>query len=373
MDQLPNDVNIVSSDEKRSGVEEMWVSFQPYLLSKGYRLRPRYQPDWTPSWKAAAGLRSSDCEDSIDSMPVRVLDAIRIKDDRQVIIKVLVPRQEEGRNELAVLSRFSSQELKDHPDNHVVTCVESFPLPGEQSGHFIVMPLLGRYREPPFKTLAEIHDFLQQIFKGLIFMHENNTAHWYSSDIASANIMMDSRPLYDEPFHPVYKTLSLDAQRRIYPKYSRLEKRVRYYFIDMGFATWFQDPSSPRLITGKMARILAPEQKTNEPYNPFLVDIYQLGVVIKQDVIPQNNALGFLKQLAEEMTRLDPSTRPALTQAQRVMNTAFLGLGGVRYRWPLVPQEASFRARGIYFIWGAISEIRYWLEKVVGLFLRMQV
>jgi hypothetical protein len=77
----------------------------------------------------------------------------------------LVPTKDEGQNELAVLSYFSSRELKNQPDNHVVPCIDSFPLPDEKSSHFIVMPLFGRYREPPFKTLAEIHDFLQQIFK----------------------------------------------------------------------------------------------------------------------------------------------------------------------------------------------------------------
>jgi hypothetical protein len=98
--------------------------------------------------------------------------------------------------------------------------------------------------------------------------------------------MMNSQVLYDEPFHPVEQTLSLDIQRMIYPRYSRLEKNIRYYFIDMGFATWFRDLSVPRLVAGKAARIMAPEQKVNKPYDPFLVDIYQLGTVIMQDLIP---------------------------------------------------------------------------------------
>ncbi|CEL61116.1 hypothetical protein RSOLAG1IB_09767 [Rhizoctonia solani AG-1 IB] len=164
----PRDFDVLSSDEKRSGVEERWVSFQPYLLSKGYQLRPRYRPDWVPSWKVDTTRHPSDCEDSKDSMPVRVLDAIRTKDDLQVIIKMLVPRQGEGQSELAVLEYFSSPELKGHPDNHVVRLLDSFPIPGKESGHFIVMPLLGEFRDPPFKTIAEIHDFLQQIFKAII-------------------------------------------------------------------------------------------------------------------------------------------------------------------------------------------------------------
>jgi hypothetical protein len=40
-----------------------------------------------------------------------------------------------------------------------------FPIPGVEDGTFIVMPLLGQYNEPPFDTVVEVHDFLQQLFK----------------------------------------------------------------------------------------------------------------------------------------------------------------------------------------------------------------
>jgi hypothetical protein len=88
--------------------------------------------------------------------------------------------------------------------------------------------------------------------------------------------------------------------------------------------------------------------------------------------LQQNIALDFLKPLAEEMTRSDPSARPALTKAQNSMNIAYLGLSGVRRRWPLVPPGIGFRARGIYLIWGVISEVRHWI-KTVMLFLRLQI
>ncbi|CAE6412349.1 unnamed protein product [Rhizoctonia solani] len=365
-EQSFNDYDIVSSGNKRSGAEERWVSFQPHLLSKGYLLRPRYHPDWIPSWKTT-GLRAEYCEDSIDCMPLRVLDAMRVEDERQVMIKMLIPRQGEGENEMPILQLFSSDLLKGDPANHVVPCLDTFPIPGDELGHFIVMPLLGQYDEIPFKRIPEIHDLLKQLFEGLIFMHKHDVTH---CDISSANIMMDSRILYDEPFHPVDHNLSLDVQRMVYPRYSRLEKHIRYYFIDMGYATWFRNPSEPRLVTGKSARIMAPEQKQNTPYDPFLVDIYQLGMVIKQDIIPLNNALDFLKPLAEKMTLSDPSTRPTLIRAQESMNTAFLGLNGVKYRWPLVPREAGFRARAVYFASGVSSEIAYWLRIVLKFLLR---
>ncbi|KAB5588850.1 hypothetical protein CTheo_7704 [Ceratobasidium theobromae] len=360
-----DDSDILSNPEKRSGVEERWASFQPYLLSKGYRLRPRYQPDWVPSWRDT-DMDPLVCEDSIDSMPIRVLDAVRVRDERQVIIKMILPSQgREGEEELSVLQYFSTPPLKDDPSNHVVPCLDSFPIPGAGFGHFVVMPLLGQYNEPPFHNLAELHDFLQQLFEGLSFMHKNNVAH---RDIALPNVMMDSRALYGEPPHPVRQRLSMDIRRIIYPRYMRLEKHTRYYFIDLGFAKWFRDPTVPRITTGWQARERAPEQRRGEPYNPFLADIYQLGIMLRQDVIPQVNGLRFLNPLAIEMTQTNPMARPSLENARSMMNTAFLGLSGWRYRWPIAPNEVGLRTRLIYVIWGVTSEIQFWLRRILQLF-----
>ncbi len=30
--------------------EMSWVAIQPFLESRGYQLRPRFHPDWEPSW-----------------------------------------------------------------------------------------------------------------------------------------------------------------------------------------------------------------------------------------------------------------------------------------------------------------------------------
>ncbi|CAE6510120.1 unnamed protein product [Rhizoctonia solani] len=153
-------------DRLRSELEERWVSYQPYLLSKGYRLRPRYQPDWIPSWTIKDDIDSFSCEDSVDSMPVRVLDATRINDDYRVIIKMVTPsgKGQEGVEELELLRRFSSSPLRDDPSNHVVPCLDTFPIP-DMDGHFVVMPLLGTYSYPPFFNMAEVHAFLHQIFE----------------------------------------------------------------------------------------------------------------------------------------------------------------------------------------------------------------
>ncbi|KAJ7129950.1 hypothetical protein C8R46DRAFT_1142659, partial [Mycena filopes] len=36
--------------KRLSPSEEWWVKQEPFLLSRGYALRPRYHPKWVPSW-----------------------------------------------------------------------------------------------------------------------------------------------------------------------------------------------------------------------------------------------------------------------------------------------------------------------------------
>ncbi|CAE6430797.1 unnamed protein product [Rhizoctonia solani] len=304
---------------------------------------------------------------STQRRPVRRLDATRVQDEQQVMFKMLVPPTEgdEGKNEYALLKYFSSPSLKDDPDNHVVPCLDSFPIPGVSSGQFVVMPLLSRYNNIPFYNLAEVHDFLQQLFKGLAFMHRNNTAHL---DIASPNVMMDARPLYDEPFHPFYQTLSLDATRLLSPRYRRSEMNTRYYYIDLGYSVRFED--STRQTVGSQARELAPEQETGLPFDPVMVDVYQLGKMIERDLIPKIKEIQFLEPLVRQMTRTNPAERPTLVGAQASMNTAFLGLSGWRYRWPIIPQEAELRERLRYIFAGLTAEVRWWLHRVLTLFSR---
>ena len=46
-----------------SSYEVKWRDRQPFLESKGYMLRPRLRPGWTPSW-LSTGQDYDSCEDS---------------------------------------------------------------------------------------------------------------------------------------------------------------------------------------------------------------------------------------------------------------------------------------------------------------------
>ncbi|QRV72204.1 kinase domain protein [Ceratobasidium sp. AG-Ba] len=275
---------ISRAPEQRSEAEQRWVSFQPYLQSKGYQLRPRYQPDWVPSW-TITGADPLECEDSTNVVPLRALDATRMSDQSQVVIKMLIPSDDdrEGKDELEILQYFSSPPQSEDSTNHIVPCLDSFPIPDVEGGVFIVMPLLGEYKYPPFYDLSEIHDFLTQVFEGLEFLHRHDIAH---CDIAPSNIMMDKRLLFDEPTHPFHIHRSLDGKRSIRPKFVRSQRPVRYYYIDFGFAKWFRDTTNPRTVVGAQAKERAPEQVQGRAYDPFRADIYQLGAIIRRDLIP---------------------------------------------------------------------------------------
>ena len=43
--------------------EVRWRDKQPFLASRGYNLRPRYHPDWVPSWDADQAISPLRCED----------------------------------------------------------------------------------------------------------------------------------------------------------------------------------------------------------------------------------------------------------------------------------------------------------------------
>ncbi|KAG8733113.1 hypothetical protein FRC10_000418, partial [Ceratobasidium sp. 414] len=346
-----DDINPLSlRPEQRSEAENRWVSFQPYLLAKGYQLRPRYQPDWVPSWEVT-GANPLTCEDSANSMPLRILDATRVGDQAQVVIKMLAlsDADREGEEELQILRYFSSPPFNDNPANHVVPCLDSFPMPGVEGGTFFVMPLLSRYTNPPFGDLSEIHEFLNQLFEPLLTFAS-------PSDIAPANVMMDRRPLFDEPFHPYYQHRSLDGKRRIWPKYLRSQRPVRYYYIDFGYAKWFRDSETPRILVGTRAREAAPEQKSGGPYDPFKGDVYQLGALLRRDLIPKHDPLSFLLPLAREMTNSDPDMRPTLNSARYTMNTHFAGLYGWRTRWPLIPPNTPPQRRFMLILGGVTTE-----------------
>jgi hypothetical protein len=124
------------------------------------------------------------------------MDAVRIQDGRQVMLKKVLP--EEAPHELSITELFSSPGLKGDSRNRCVPLLDLVDLcqTKPDGTKLMVMPFLRPFKKPRFETYGEFVAFFMQISvvrstviepdsetisdrfcQGLGFMHEQNVAH----------------------------------------------------------------------------------------------------------------------------------------------------------------------------------------------------
>lgn len=95
---------------------------------------------------------------------------------------------------------------------------------------------------------------------------------------------MDGDAMYPEGFHPI-------ALRRN-PDYSGFAKYisrtavggVKYYFIDFGISVYIPENLRPQMVTGLLGRDRdPPELSDTQPYDPFKLDIFIIGNMLKRE------------------------------------------------------------------------------------------
>jgi hypothetical protein len=92
---------------------------------------------------------------------------------------------------------------------------------------------------------------------------------------------MDATHMYPRGFHPVEDHFLYDI-RTPAPRISRLEARVKYYYVDYGISSYFAPGSQRELVVGIAGRDQdVPELSKNVPYDPFKVDIFSIGNVLR--------------------------------------------------------------------------------------------
>ncbi|KAI0790923.1 kinase-like domain-containing protein [Abortiporus biennis] len=283
--------------------EIFWRDHQQWLEESGYMLRPRYRPDWQPSWNINEYARSH--EDAIFALIPKIMDATRIADGRIVVLKHVIP-------ELNPLEIDTTHELTIGDDvdtdsrNHCIPLFDQLSIP-DSDEVIMVFPLLRHYDDPPFETIGEFVEFVRQVIEGVQFMHERNIAH---RDIMLLNTMMDPNPMFPELYHPEVNDMSVDMQCIVHP-FSRTERPTTYYLIDFGLSRQYPSYESTDFpIEGGIKTV--PEFQgdlENVPANPFLTDIYYLGYMI-QEILEDHRGLKFLRPLINDMMQEDPSKRP---------------------------------------------------------------
>ncbi|KAJ7447556.1 kinase-like domain-containing protein [Mycena galericulata] len=299
--------------------EKWWIRNQPYLLSRGYKLRPRYEPDWIPSWTVKEDPRE-EYEDAIapPRISCQALDAIRTSDGMKVVLKK-VPTDGE---ELRIAAILSTPRLRSDPRNHTIPILEVITVPNE-SWTLLVMPYCRRFDDPPFHCRAEFIEAMRQYLEGLQFMHDQNICH---GDIAPQNLMMDESRVVPDGSH-FFMPRTHSGFLRLFRWNNRCSVGpINYYYIDFGLSMHFPDGKATASTVGTLRTFpTIPELSLTVPYDPFKVDIYQLGLTI-QKLIQTYRALRDFRPVATAMLNPNPGERPSPTESLVQLNSIAAGL-----------------------------------------------
>ncbi|RDX54876.1 hypothetical protein OH76DRAFT_846539 [Lentinus brumalis] len=294
-----------------SNAEFFWRDHYKFLEENGYRLRPRYSPDWEPSWRGTNRDRFL-CEDGLPPIRVTTMQATRLSDGRIVVLKQIWT--ERTPTEQTITRVFWDEPNASDPGNHSNFVYDVLHSPIYKVA-FFVMPYLMRVHAIRFATVGEAMECFRQVFEGLSFIHRNHVAH---RDIHLFNIMMDPAPLLSEVPHPVWKDRSYVEPERKVKRCVRTNHPVRYYIIDFGLSTQFSpgEPHVAPIVIGGDKSV--PEYK-NAPgdCNPFHVDVYHLGNMIREDFLQESRSLDFMQPLVDRMTRERPDDRPTIGEAMQ--------------------------------------------------------
>ncbi|KAJ6489170.1 kinase-like domain-containing protein [Mycena vitilis] len=290
--------------------EQFWLDSQPFLLSHGYQLRPRYRPDWVPSSVGSAKGTWGFYEDGIRLLCKSVIDATRIHDGRRVVLK-RVPNDGE---EISIIKYLDSPSMRLDPRNHTIPLLEELHMP-KSPWSFLVMPYGREFDYPPFHCRKEFLEAMTQFLEGLQFMHDHNIAHF---DIAPQNMIMDESRVIPKGSHfaaarthtGFYGLFSWNDRCAVGP--------TSYFYIDFGLSLYYPNGKDTALHLGTLRTFRTiPELSQTVPYNPFKVDIFQLGLTI-QNLIDAYPDLEDFRSVASSMTAENPDDR--LTPADALLS-----------------------------------------------------
>ncbi|KAF5388308.1 hypothetical protein D9615_000851 [Tricholomella constricta] len=320
--------------------EEPWRDRYSFLLSKGYQLRSRYEPDWSPSW-LTMDIDPAFCDDAIDTVLPMVLDAKRLKDQVSVCIKRINPRQITDEVKIA---RYMSSSMVNDEENHCVEILDSFRDPVIPNVEYIVMPPLRAYDNPEFGAVGEVVDFVTQLHEGMEFMHKRLVAH---GDLTTQNIMMDARPILPSGWHFVAHHCIPDGVTPISPL-ARIDYPVRYIIIDFDCSVRLS-PGQPHLIRRFGGRDGdPPEYKSREPYDPFKIDVFTLGNVFFKDFYQKYEGLDFLASVIDFMKTPNFRQRPDAEMAKKYWLNVRAHIDVGRARWRLQKRKETMGERVLY-------------------------
>ncbi|KAJ3508114.1 hypothetical protein NLJ89_g5930 [Agrocybe chaxingu] len=301
--------------------EELWVRLQPLLLRRGYKLRPRYDPDWKPSWKGPLKFNqeAGDYEDYFPMRHRRTIDAVRLVDNTKVVLKQVSTSSQE----IPIARYLNSERVRSDPRNKAVPLFDVILLPWTDETALLVMPMLVQYDTLSFRFMSEICEALEQFFLGLVFMHEHRIAH---RDACWGNLVMDFSRVMPGGYHFASRTTEDGKRKELRWVPRKSVAPVKYYYIDFGLSHKFPENTVSSRLAGLVGQDrTVPEAASDTPYDAFKYDIYQLGNVLAQ-LIAEYEDLSAFKPLSDLMKRRDPEERPSASEAYETLVDLILRL-----------------------------------------------
>ncbi|KAI0040833.1 hypothetical protein FA95DRAFT_1527205 [Auriscalpium vulgare] len=288
-------------------IEKWWVKHRDWLQECGYTLRRRYQADWSPSWKPEDFWHHFEDGQTL----TRVMDGTRTSDGLHVVMKQISDKQTP--HEVEVYQRMTSEPLSSDPRNRTAPLLDILQVPDEPKKRLLVMPMLRPLDSPEFETFGEAISFFTQIFEAIQLMHEHHIAH---RDCTYNNIMLDPSGMFPIPFHPREIDRRRDWKGKV-PHLTRTQRPTRYFLIDFGLSGIYppEEGVVPLDFPTPGGDKTVPEHANeSELCNPFPVDVYYLGNLIREEFIGKYHGFEFLYPLVGDMVAVDPSKRPTMDE-----------------------------------------------------------
>lgn len=150
-------------------------------------------------------------------------------------------------------------------------------------------------------------------------MHKHRVAH---RDCTFQNIMMDGKPLFFEPWHPIDPQLHIDFSRKLKHR-MRTERLVNYYFIDFGISRKYTEDECPPMepiilgIDRTVPEFQAVDGHQPLDANPFPTDVHYLGNMIREQFLTGKDrirGLEFMWPLVQGMVQNEPMKRPTMDE-----------------------------------------------------------
>lgn len=102
------------------------------------------------------------------------------------------------------------------------------------------------------------------------------------SDIAPKNLMMDETRVVPAGSHFIMSRTHTGFTHLFRSNNRCAVGPVDYYYIDFGLSLYFPDGPATALTSGGLRNFgMIPELSGTEPYNPFKVDVFQLGLTMQ--------------------------------------------------------------------------------------------